>query len=440
MEKVHSVLLDENKCEGCTHCVQNCPTKAIRVHQGQAWIKEEYCIDCGECIRNCEHHAKYAATDELEEIKKYKYAVALVPPSFYGQFTQDIDPAKVMIALKDIGFAQVWDVALGAEAITKATRKYLKEHKEPIISSSCPAVVRLIQVLYPELLEHLAPFKSPVEVVAQRAKDSLVEELGVAKEDVGIFFITPCPAKMTTVNNPIGMDESYLDGAIGVNYIFHKLIKLLDKIDDSRLMDDYKVPYFGISWGSSGGEGSLLEGESTVSASGIHNVISILEELDRGVLSHVRYFELVSCQPGCVGGVFNVKNPFLAQFNIEKLINKGAKFIEQDLSEYDVKLDKAFTAKSIKPLDEDFATAMAKLTKLEGVIDDLPGLDCAACGAPDCKTLAEDIVNGLANESDCIFILRQQLADLADEVSSLARALPPVMQGKEREDDENETK
>ena len=96
-----------------------------------------------------------------------------------------------------------------------------------------------------------------------------------------------------------------------------------------------------------------------------------------------------------------------------------------------------FTANTVEPLDDDFASAMAKLTELEEEIDELPGLDCAACGAPDCRTLAEDIINGLAKRTDCIFVLRQQLAELTDEMSSLAHSLPPIIQKEEEENNED---
>ena len=66
-----------------------------------------------------------------------------------------------------------------------------------------------------------------------------------------------------------------------------------------------------------------------------------------------------------------------------------------------------------------------------------PGLDCAACGAPDCKTLAEDIVNNRAKRTDCIFMLRQQLSKLADELSILSHELPPVMGDEEGEKDDS---
>ena len=438
MSDLHSVCLDEDKCEGCTICVKNCPTDAIRVHQGEAIIKDEKCIDCGECVRSCQHHAKKISTDDVEEIEEYEYPIVLVAPSFYGQFTSEVDPAKIVLAFKEIGFEEVWDVALGAEALTKKTAQYLKENEGPIISASCPTVVRLIKSLYPELIDYLAPFKSPVELIAQRARNRAKDELGIAEEDIGIFFITPCPAKMSTVNNPLGLEESYLDGAIAVDKVYRSLLKKIKDMDD-KIKDkkDYEAPYLGISWGKRGGEADLLADQNTISVSGMQNIISILDELERGELPSIKYFELVACEPGCVGGVLNVKNPFVAQFNIENLVAEQDKFIKQKMEKYDFSLDKEFTPNTVAPLDDDFASAMAKLTELENEIDQLPGLDCAACGAPDCRTLAEDIINGLAQRTDCIFILRQQLAELTDEMSSLAHSLPPIIQDEEEDNDEN---
>jgi len=437
MSDLHSVLLNEDKCEGCTNCVKNCPTDAIRVHQGQANIKDEKCIDCGECVRSCQHHAKEVSTDDLAKIEDYKHPIVLVAPSFYGQFTKDINPTKVVVAFKELGFEEVWDAALGAEALTRKTVEYLKENEGPLISSSCPSVVRLIKLLYPELIDYLVSFKSPVELIAQRAKNEAQKRTGLNREDIGVFFITPCPAKMSTVDNPLGMENSYLDGAIAVDKIYRKLLKKVKGMDETITTQDYEAPYLGISWGKRGGEGDLLTEENTVSVSGIHNVISILDELDRGDLPEIKYFELVACEPGCVGGVLNIKNPFLAQFNIENLVAQQDKFIEQDLDQYEFELDNDFEANTVAPLDDDFASAMQKLTELEEKIDELPGLDCAACGAPDCRTLAEDIINGLAKPSDCIFILRQQLAELTDEMSSLAHSLPPIIQNEEEDKDDD---
>ena len=76
-EKInHSVLLDVDKCKGCTYCLKRCPTEAIRIRNGHAVIRAERCIDCGECIRVCPHHAKRANYDLLEDFKDYKWKIA----------------------------------------------------------------------------------------------------------------------------------------------------------------------------------------------------------------------------------------------------------------------------------------------------------------------------------------------------------------------------
>ena len=89
----HSVMLEREKCKGCTTCLKHCPTEAIRVYGGSAHIIKERCIDCGACIQRCPYHAKVAVTDPLSKILDYKIKVALPAPTLYGQFK----------GLKDIG-------------------------------------------------------------------------------------------------------------------------------------------------------------------------------------------------------------------------------------------------------------------------------------------------------------------------------------------------
>ena len=106
----HSVRLDESKCMGCTNCIKRCPTGAIRVRRGKAYIISERCIDCGECIRICPHHAKYAEKYSFDELQKYKYRIALPAPTLYGQFNNLDDTDYVLTALKKIGFDDVFEV------------------------------------------------------------------------------------------------------------------------------------------------------------------------------------------------------------------------------------------------------------------------------------------------------------------------------------------
>jgi len=78
-------------------------------------------------------------------------------------------------------------------------------------------------------------------------------------------------------------------------------------------------------------------------------------------------------------------------------------------------------------LDNDMVKAMKKLEVMEQINNELPGLDCGACGAPSCRALAEDIVRGNANETDCIFKLREKVRNLAVQMMELEAKMPPVM-------------
>ncbi len=444
MTKKHSVLLKEEKCEGCTNCVKGCPTKAIRVHQGKAWIKEDLCIDCAECIRACEYHAKYTKTDQLAKIMESEYPVLLIPPSFYSQFSAKISAQKIKKAIKNLGFQAVFDVADAAAALSRKTLDFLNNNSGSYISTSCPVIVRLIKLQFPDLIEMLIPLKSPVELIAERVERQFKEEKNINPD---IFFLTPCPAKLTAVKRAIGQKSSFLSGAVGVENIYQKIYESLAEIELEE--EENEVLTLATIWGSEGGEESILrswQDINTISVSGIKEVKKLLNEIERNnIPEEVKYFELTSCINGCIGGVLNVINPFQAQFNLEQRIKEIKTIIQKhniDLKRdddrfYNFALPEKIKADNVSKLDNDFKKAMQKLEQMQKEIEILPGLDCAACGAPDCKTFAEDVINGRASRADCIFMLRKQLGKLADDLSILAHELPPVMASKKEEADDS---
>lgn len=412
-EYFHSVVLEEDKCCGCTNCIKRCPTEAIRVRDGKAHIITERCIDCGECIRVCPHHAKKAHSDSIEEIEKFKYKIAIPAPALFGQFNNMDDIDIVLNGLLKLGFDSVYEVSRGAELVSQATRQLIRENKlkHPIISSACPAVVRLIKQRFPDLCENVMPMKAPMEVSAMLAKKYAMEETGLPMEDIGAFFITPCPAKVTEINRPMDVNKrSYCDGAIAISKIYPKLTSAMDKLTSIEPLANSGV--IGVGWATSGGESAAMLGDRYLAADGIENVIRVLEELEDERIRNVDFVELNACTGGCVGGVLTVENPYVAQARIHTLrkylpvsqnhLKDGVpdKMMWDKPLEYD---------ENVLSLDKNINKAMEMMEQIEKIEASLPGLDCGSCGAPSCHAMAEDIVKGSAKETECIFKLREQI-------------------------------
>lgn len=407
----HSVRLDEEKCEGCTNCIKRCPTEAIRVRNGKAHIISERCIDCGECIRICPHHAKYAECDSFNKILDYKYRVALPAPTLYGQFNNLDDVDYVLTALKSMGFDDAFEVSRGAELVSDATRLLMESGKlkKPVISSACPAVCRLIRVRFPQLIDHLLDLNSPMEEAARLARIEAVEKTGLDPSEIGIFFLTPCPAKNTAVKQPLGIEKSNVDGVVAIKSVYPVLFQQMDKVREPESMKQSGV--IGVSWAGSGGESAALLRDQYLAADGTENVIKVLEELEDEKLNDIDFIELNACTGGCVGGVLTVENPFVARARLQRLrryLPVSCNHLENDEIPKAMHWERPLEASSVLKLADNVIDAMKRMNELNELHERLPGLDCGTCGAPSCRALAEDIVRGLASEQDCVFFMSKR--------------------------------
>lgn len=424
----HSVYLDSSLCVGCTTCIKRCPTQAIRVRDGKAHITEERCIDCGECIRTCPKGAKKSASDPLALMDGYDIRVALPAPSLYGQFGLEIAPEQVFAALRAIGFDEVFDVAWGAKLLTSSIKDFAGgERSRPLISSACPVVVRLIQLRFPSLIANLVPFLPPVEVAAREirsrfASAGLASGQPVGHTRVGIFFISPCTAKVTAIKVPLGYVFSQVDAVLSFQDIYASL-KIGLKLNSAGAGGEValaRIPGLGagFSWARSDGELEALDLPGAVSVDGIGNVIALLEEIDNGKLSEIPYIEALACPGGCVGGPTAVANPHVARTTIKAIARRewsetrrpGRPALADAKSLF---WEEELLPKPVMVLDRDMEKALAMAERLEEIATGLPGLDCGACGAPDCRALAEDIVKGSAKIDDCIVRMKENSIKLS---------------------------
>ncbi|HPS14003.1 MAG TPA: [Fe-Fe] hydrogenase large subunit C-terminal domain-containing protein [Prolixibacteraceae bacterium] len=411
----HALYVDEEKCIRCTHCVKICPTEAIRIVDAKVEIREERCVDCGECMRACPQKAIKVEHDDLNQIWEYPYRVVLFPSVFLGQFPESITEDQVYASLKAIGFTHVYEVEQPIEVMKNQMRKAIRENKSeyPVISTFCPAIVRLIRIRYPSLTENIVRVKAPHDLGALWVLKQF-EEKGIDASQVGIFYVTPCAAKIAAVKSPLGEKESIITGVINPKQLNNKVMAIVDKVnpvDSSELRKNLTKE--GIQWSLTHGE-TWWQPKRSIAVDGIHNAIRFLERLENGNVPKVDFLEMRACDRSCAGGILLSQNRFLI---VERLKSRAKKYPSSEktawLSNDDFgELEKMMVTDEIVPrpmlrYGSDMAKAIDRMERARSIMCHLPGIDCAACGAPTCQALAEDMVNGRARMSDCIFI--QQL-------------------------------
>lgn len=403
----HSVYLDEKKCSGCTACLKHCPTEAIRIRGGHASIDPDRCIDCGECIRVCPHNAKKAVCEKLSAMDKFKWKIALPAPSLYGQFDNLEDVDYVLDGLLKIGFDDVFEVSAAAELVSAYTRLYLKTEgvKKPAISSACPVVIRLIGLRFPSLTDNIIHMLPPMEIAAKLARENAKREHPeLSDEEIGVCFISPCPAKVSYVKNGFAGYKSQVDTVVSINDIYFQLIaKMQPKADVKSLSNSGMI---GIGWASTGGEATAIFNESYLAADGIENVIRVLDQVENGNIPPLEFIELNACSGGCVGGVMTMQNPFIAKARLQTL-RRYLPVSQNFLSKEESYIPESYifneipTYHPISRLSDSMAESMRMMADIQKLRDTLPGIDCGACGAPNCRAFAEDAVRNRSCGAKC---------------------------------------
>jgi len=413
----HAIHITKDKCIGCTRCMSACPTRAIRVTDGKARIIDQLCIDCAECLRVCPYDAVHSHMTSFAALGAFEYKVAIPSTVIYGQFGPTVVPNEILSALRLVGFDEVYDLSSICELNCAATEEYLHEHPRPrpYITSTCPVVVRLIQRRYPTLCGQILPIEPPREIAAKILRTILPKSLGLPAEKIGIIHITPCPAKMVSINSPATLARSFLDGAISIRDIFPQILKALRKSEEDALMrhlfPETLFSGLGMGWPLSGGETRGLKNHRAVAVSGIRDTMRVLDEVEGGLLQDIDILECTVCPDGCVGGPLGVENRFLAKSRILELVAAAGEHAVVDQKDVSrlyhrnfLSFDHPVSPAEPRPLDPDPVKAIDRAKLREAMFARLPRRDCGVCGAPDCRTLADDIARGYARLEDCPFV------------------------------------
>ncbi len=423
----HSVILNKDRCTGCTACVKVCPTEALRVNCSKAVIYNDRCIDCGRCVSVCPHHAFSVRSDSLDKLKEYRYNIAIPDTCFYGQFKNLYDMNIVNEGLIRLGFDDVYPDAVGAELLSDLWKKdgsAVFDQGMTRISSECPAVVRLIAMEYQELIPNVVDSLSAFELTAVAARQEAVKKTGFSPEEIGIGLISPCPAKNTRVYFPIGLEKRVVDYVLPINDVYLKLLGPMKEVSEPK--DYVRAGRLGLSWGRSGGMSDMFPDREALAVDGTGNVQRILSEIEDEKLSEAELVETAICTQGCFGGCLTVENPFTAKLHMRRLTEhlEGQRLtISPQLRErvhWDFELEE---------IDTEIADTIAQALQIEAAAEriykTLPKFDCGNCGAPSCRAFSRDVAEGFADEGDCIFNIIRAMREGRSYEEELDEFVPP---------------
>ncbi len=203
-------MIDYDKCKECGACARSCPYHAIIETErpcsqrcpvnainwdeyGIAKIDEEKCINCGACQSAC----PFGAIEDISWIapvvdllRDEKPVHAIIAPAIQGQFDHATLP-QIKKSIKMLGFKEIHEAAIGADAVAFYEQKELMEHVEkgiPLTTSCCPAFVNMAKIHFPEQYEaNVSSTVSPMMALARKLKLDYPGE--------AVVFIGPCLAK-----------------------------------------------------------------------------------------------------------------------------------------------------------------------------------------------------------------------------------------------------
>ncbi len=412
----------KERCRVCYTCVRECPSKAIRISDGQAEVIPERCVGCGNCVRVCSQKAKqvFSGIEEAQALLAGPRRVAAcIAPSFPAEF-KDVEYRKLVGMCRQLGFAKVTEVAFGADLVAKAYADLLESDPAgKYIATTCPAIIAYVERYHPELTKYLAPIVSPMVAMARALRK-------LHGPDLQVVFIGPCIAKKGEAASRI------MPGEVQVALTFVELREMFQAagIEAAETApSDFDPPFAGSGALFPISRGLLqaanitedLISSDVIAADGQDKFGQAIKDFESGEMD-VRLLEVLCCN-GCIMGAGTSCDDALfsrrrrvSQYvrnRIVEAMESGRAWQVEDYAELDLSRKfEPFDQRIPVPFEEEIQMILARMGK-HAPSDEL---NCGACGYESCRAHAVAIFKGMAESEMCLPYTIEKLRDTIDQL------------------------
>jgi iron only hydrogenase large subunit-like protein len=266
-------------------------------------IDESKCIYCGKCLNSCPFGAIFEISqvfDILQSIRRGEQVIALVAPAILSQYKSSVE--FIYNSIKEIGFAEIMEVAQGAVITTEKESAELKEKLEegqPFMTTSCcPSYVEMAEKHAPELKKYISSTRSPMHYTAQIAREKY--------PDAKLVFIGPCIAKRKEARK-----DEYVDYVM----TFEELQSVFEGMDIQMTEEHvYKIPVkvgkaaygFAQNGGVTTAVKEHVDGKlefTNVQISNLNKMnVNLLRAYGKTGKAPAQFIEVMACEGGCISG------------------------------------------------------------------------------------------------------------------------------------------
>ena len=401
------LTLKKSNCKNCYKCIRHCPVKAIRFSGNQAHIIGNECILCGQCFVVCPQNAKQIV-DETEKVKVFLQDTNPVIVSLAPSFVANYDGVGINAmreALKQLGFYDVEETAIGATIVKNEYERMLREEqRDIIITSCCHSVNLLIQKYFPSTLEYLADVVSPMQAHCNDIKKRYPNAKTV--------FIGPCVSKKDEAEHYAGIVDAVLTFEELTNWLKKENIELKKELD---MTEESRARFFPTTGGVLKTMAQDVPGYTYLAIDGVENCMNALRDIELNKI-HKCFIEMSACVGSCIGG------PVMEKYHLSSHVKEymsvseyaGTKdfAVEQPKT---VELKKQFEyiePKLSQPTETEINNALRQMGKNKASDE----LNCGSCGYNTCREKAIAICQGKADISMCLPYLKRKAESFSDAI------------------------